>query len=530
VIGNFDYVVVGAGSAGAVIANRLSEGGRHRVALLEAGPASHWLSPIPIGVGRLINDAKANWCFSAKPDSSLAGRSLPVPRGKLLGGSSSINGLVFVRGQPLDYDIWAQLGNTGWGYEDVLPAFRRMESFGGGDTSLRGRSGPLTVTECPDTNPLYDALFAAADCVGLARNSDYNGIDQEGIATAQTTISAGRRMSVAHCYLKPAMRRDNLAVITQAHVDNLVFDGSRCTGVRYTRSGQTHEATAACEVVLSAGAIKSPQLLELSGIGRADVLARNGITLRHELAGVGEGLRDHLSPRMGWPVLRRGVSFNDRARGMKLGWQVLRYAVTRRGFLSLPTAPVLAFVRTREGLATPDVQLHFMPYTYTAKGELHASPGMTAVIYQMRPESLGSVHIASNDAAAQPEINFNFLDTHTDRQTTIDAVKYTRRLMSAPTFDGLVGNEFKPGPRIQNDDEILDWVRRSAETAYHPVGTCKMGADPLAVVDERLRVKGLVGLRVADASIMPTLVSGNTNAACIMIGERAAEMIAADRL
>ena len=524
----YDYIVVGAGAAGGVAASRLSEDPRTRVLLLEAGPARHWLSPIPIAVAKLIDDPKANWCYQAQPEPNMADRSLGVPRGRMLGGSSSINGMVFVRGQSLDYDTWAQFGNRGWSYADVLPFFKKMEHYEAGASELRAEGGPLRVSESADRSPLYDALFAAAEELGLPVNSDYNGADQEGMCVAQTTISNGRRQSVAECYLKPAASRPNLHIVTEALAERLLFDGKRCNGVRYRRGATTEQATARGEVILSSGAINSPKLLELSGIGRPEILNAHAIDVRHALPGVGEGLRDHLSPRMGWGIKQRGVSYNDKARGTGLAWQIIRYALKRDGFLSLSTAPMLAFVKTRPELASPDVQLHFMPYTFTAQRKLHERAGMTVILYQMRPESLGSVHIQSAHPEQVPAIHFNFLANELDRRTTIDSIHYTRRLMETGAMRGICGAEFKPGQQVKSEDEILDWVRRSAETAYHPVGTCKMGSDSGAVVDERLRVHGMQGLRVVDASIMPTLVSGNTNGSCMMIGEKAAAMVVED--
>ena len=524
----YDFIIVGAGSAGGALAYRLSESGKHSVLLLEAGRSGHIYSPVPMGMAKLIDNPAANWCYQAEPEPAMAERALPVPRGKLLGGSSSINGMVYVRGQALDYDNWAQLGNRGWSFADVLPVFRRMEHYeqrDSADPALRGGGGPLRVREVPDRNPLYDALFAAGEQVGLARNADYNGVDQEGMSKTQTTISKGRRMSTAHCYLRPARRRTNLNVQSEALAEQLLLDGKRCVGVRYRQGDSIREARVHHEVILCGGAINSPQLLELSGIGRPDVLSASGIEVAHALEGVGESLRDHLSPRMGWTLQPKGVSFNERARGVGLAWQMMRYAVTRGGFMSLPSAPVLAFLKTREGLATPDVQVHFMPFTYDSKGDLHPLPGMTGILYQMRPESLGSIHIRLRDPSMPPAIRFNFLDNELDRRTTIDSVHWTRKIVNASAMDALRGKEYKPGPDVTADDEILDWVRRTAETAYHPVGTCKMGSDAKAVVDERLRVHGMDGLRIADGSIMPTLVSGNTNAACMMIGERCSDFV-----
>ena len=527
-LNTYDFIVIGAGSAGCVLANRLTANPQHKVLLLEAGPSSHWLSPIPAGVKKLVSDPAANWCHQAQPTPALNGRVIDVPRGRILGGSSAINGSVFVRGQARDYDTWAQLGNRGWSFDDVLPVFKRMENFEPGETVLRSADGPLRVNVTADDNPLYDAWFAAGEQVGLPRNPDYNGPEQDGVCMTQATISNGRRMSASHCYLQPVRKRPNLHVVTGALAQQLILDGKRCTGVKYRAGNRIITAQASRETILSAGSINSPQLLELSGIGRAEVLTSHGIEVRHQLDGVGENLRDHLGPRLEWELTQPGVSFNDRARGFGLPKQLLSYAIFRSGFLGLPTAPVLAFFRSREGLESPDVQVHFMPYTFAADRKIGVTPGMTVVVYQMRPESLGSVHINSCEAGTSPAINFNFLDNDLDRRTTIAAVRFARKLVNASALDHLRGAELSPGPACQSDDEILAWVRTTAATAYHPVGTCKMGQDETAVVDERLRVRGIERLRIADASIMPTLVSGNTNGPCIMIGEKAAEMVLQD--
>ena len=527
----YDYVIVGAGSAGCVLANRLSEDPRRRVLLLEAGPPRHWLSRIPISFSKLIDDPSANWCYRATPEPGMDDRPIPIPRGRVLGGSSAINGLVYVRGQPLDYDTWAQRGNRGWSYADLLPTFRAMERYAGGDEALRGRDGPLKVSEATDRGPLYDALFRAGEEVGLPRNPDYNGASQEGVCTTQVTIDRGRRMSAAHCYLEPARRRANLQVRTGALAHALHLDAGRCAGVRYAANGELHEAEARREVILAAGSINSPQLLELSGIGQPEVLEAQEIAVRHALPGVGENLRDHVTPRLRWRINGPGLTYNDRAQGLGLLWQIARYAVDRKGFLNLPSGPMLAFFRTRPELESPDIQLHFVPFLVAKianKRELDAEPGLTIACYQLRPESTGSVHIASPDPAAPPSIRCNFLDDPLDRETTLAGVRFTRRLIGARAMDAIRGEELAPGPERESDEALLEWIRATAETAYHPVGTCKMGQDPMAVVDERLRVRGIEGLRVADGSIMPTLISGNTNAPCIMIGERASAMVLED--
>ena len=524
----FDYIVVGAGSAGAALASRLTEDPACKVLLLEAGKAGHPWSRFPVSFGLLIDNPAANWCFTSEPEENTANREIPVPRGKLLGGSSSINGLVYVRGQPLDYDTWAQMGNRGWTWEDVAPVFRRMESYEKAGDGIRGADGPLQVTEVPDRNPLYDALFAAAAEVGHKLNPDYNSPDQEGVVKTQVTIKNGRRMSTAHCYLRPAMNRPNLRIVTEAGTRRVLLEGKRCVGVAYEKGGRTIEARAGRETVLAAGAVCSPQILELSGIGRPEMLGAHGIEVQHELPGVGENFRDHINARIQWRVTAKGVSYNERMGTLfgKAG-QVLRYAFTRGGFMSLPSAPLLAFLRTRPELETPDVQMHLVPYAVKdpKRRLLQPFPSMTISCYQLRPESLGSIHIRSADPDAQPAIRFNFLHDEIDRRAMTGGFRMMRELMAARAMAPLRGAEYSPGEEVAGDDEILDWIRNNSQTAYHPIGTCRMGPGPEAVVDDRLRVRGLEGLRIADASIFPTMPSGNTNAPSIMIGERCADFL-----
>ena len=523
----FDYIVVGAGSAGSALANRLSADPAKRVLLLEAGRPSHPWSRIPVGFARLIDNPAANWLYSSEPEESTGGRRIPVPRGRLLGGSSAINGMVFVRGQAEDFDGWAQLGNRGWSYRDVLPLFRRMESYAGGEDEYRGRDGPLRVSDLDESGPLYDAIIGAGQEIGLDYNPDYNGASQDGISMTQASISGGRRMSTAHCYLDPARSRPNLEIRANAATEALLFEGRRCTGVRYRRGGEVHEARADAEVVVSAGAVASPQLLEVSGIGQPDRLKGLGIPVVHELQGVGENLRDHYAPRMKWRIPAKGLTYNDRARGLGLVWQALKFAGARTGLLSLPASPVRAYIRTRPGLASPDAMMSFIPFLATPNFKLAKESGITVITHPLRSESTGSIHAASADPAAPPEIRFNFLSAELDRVITLGGMRMTRRMMGAAALEGIVGEEMAPGEKLESDDELIAWVKEHAETTYHPVGTCKMGSDPMAVVDDRLRVRGMEGLRVADASIMPTLTSGNTNAPSIMIGEKAAEMILA---
>ncbi len=522
----YDFIVVGAGSAGAVVASRLSEDPRCSVLLIEAGPAGNLWSQIPIGYSKLVNNPAANWLYTSEPEPATNSRSLPVPRGKLLGGSSAINGLAFVRGQAQDFDGWAQMGNRGWSYQDVLPLFKRMESYaGGGDDALRGREGPIRVTNPRYDDPLYKALISAAAEVGIAHNPDYNGAVQDGIAMSQASISGGRRMSTAQCYLVPARRRENLTIVTDALSEGLLLEGRRCIGVRYSVGGVRREARAGRDVVVSAGSINSPQLLELSGIGDPDRLAGLGIEVMHALPGVGENLHDHYAPRTRWAVDAKGYTYNDRGRGLGLVNQALRYVLARDGMLAMVAAPIRAFVRSREGLAAPDLLLGWVPMLYEPGPKLSRDSGVTCYAHPMRPESRGSVHIRSADPRQPPAIHFNFHAVEGDGALTVTAIRIARSIMTAPAMAPLQVREIAPGAEAVSDDEILAWVRAAAETTYHPVGTCKMGHDALAVVDDQLRVRGIEGLRVADASIMPTITSGNTNAPAIMIGEKAADLL-----
>ena len=512
------------------LANRLTENSRRRVLLLEAGAKSHPFSRVPVSFGLLIDHPTANWRYTSQPEEGTGNRRIPVPRGRLLGGSSAINGLVFVRGQSLDYDTWGQLGNRGWTYDDVLPVFKRMEHYEHGADDLRSQGGPLRVSEATDEGPFYEAIRAATEELGIPHNPDYNGATQEGIVRTQTTISNGVRMSTARCYLKPVENRPNLRIETGAHTHKVLLDGTKCTGVSYEQGGRMIEANAAKEVIVCTGGVASPQLLELSGIGRPELLQSHGIAVTHELMGVGEHLRDHINARIQYHMKRTELSYNKRMQGLGPAWQVLRYVFQKRGFMSLPSAPMLAFLRTREDMETPDIQMHIVPYAVKnpKKRQLHDFPAMTIAVYQMRPESLGSIHIQSADPHEQPAINFNFLSDPIDRDAMIAGFRRIRTIMGTEAMQRVRGDEYSPGADIETDDQILHYIRNNSETAYHPIGTCRMGQGPGAVVDDRLRVHGLTGLRVADGSVMPTMVSGNTNAACIMIGEKASDMIKED--
>ena len=533
-IASYDYIVVGAGSAGAVLANRLTASGMYKVLLLEAGTegSDFFWSRLPVGVAKMIDNPAVNWCYSSEPDEGSGGRRIDVPRGKMLGGSSSINGMVFVRGQAQDYDHWAQLGNRGWSYQDVLPIFKRMESFDGGSDKYRGRDGLLRVTHTPrHTMPLLENIIAAAGKIGLPYNEDQNGETQEGISMSQVTIAKGRRQSTAFCYLDPVRSRKNLTIAQGAMAESLILDGKRCAGVRYAVNGVQHEAHASREVIVCGGSINSPKLLELSGIGQGDHLRAIGITPVHELRGVGENLRDHYSPRMKFAIKEKNLTFNDNANGWRLAREALKYAMFREGFLASTSVPIRMYFRTRPGLETPDATVSILPFIYEMINRQRLVSkrfkGITMNVNVLRSESTGSVHIKSKDAAEPPAIRFNFLSAEHDRAGLLAAIRKGRELMATSPLKEITGDEIAPGAQLQTDDEILDWVRKTAETTYHPVGTCKMGNDTLAVVNSELKVHGIDGLRVADASIMPTLTSGNTNAPCIMIGEKCSDMVLA---
>jgi len=529
----YDYIVVGAGSAGAVVASRLTENGAYRVLLLEAGVqgSDFFWSRVPVGVSKMIDDPSVNWCYRSEPDEGSGGRHIDVPRGKMLGGSSSINGMVFIRGQAQDYDHWAQLGNRGWSYQDVLPIFKRMERYDGGSDKFRGRSGILRVTDTPRHRmPLLEMIIEAANNIGLPFNSDQNGESQEGVGMSQVTIAKGRRQSTAYCYLDPARGRKNLLIEQGAHAEQLIIEGRRCVGVRYSVNGVPREARASREVIVSGGAINSPKLLELSGIGQGDLLRSLGIAPVHELRGVGENLRDHYSPRVKFAIKARNLTFNDNARGWRLAREALKYGLFGNGFLASTAVPVRMYFRTREGLETPDAVISIAPFLYemvNRERRIARRQGITMNVNVLRSESIGSIHIKSKNAADPPAIRFNFLSSEHDRTGLLAAIRKGRELMATSPLKDVTGEEIAPGAAIQSDADLLDWVRNNAETTYHPVGTCKMGSDPMAVVDRELRVHGLEGLRVADASIMPTLTSGNTNAPSIMIGEKCAEMVLA---
>lgn len=526
----YDFIVAGAGSAGCVLAHRLSEGGRHSVLLLEAGPedASLWIH-LPIGYGKTMFHKVYNWGFHTEPDPGMNGRRIYWPRGRGLGGSSSINGLIFIRGQPRDYDHWESLGNRGWGWKDVLPYFIRSEHNTRGPDAWHGANGPLWCSDIGERHELMEAIIAAANELGIASNPDFNGASQEGVGYYQLSTKKGWRCSAATAYLRPARKRANLTVETGALVTCVRFEGRRAVGVRYEQRGRTFEARAGREVILAAGAIQSPQLLQLSGIGEGALLSSMGIPVVSALPGVGANLSDHLQLRVLYKVAKP-ITTNDDLRTpwgrARIGLQWLLF---RKGPLAVGINQGGMFARVLPESATPDVQFHFATLSADlAGGKPHPWPGCTFSVCQLRPESRGTVTIRSRDARQPPAIRANYLSTEADRRCAIEALKLTRRLAAAPALSPYLAQEYRPGPQVRTDDELLAFAREFGATIFHPSGTCRMGSDAMAVVDERLRVHGTSGLRVVDCSVMPMLVSGNTNAPVVMIAEKASDMILRD--
>ena len=526
----YDYIVVGAGSAGCVLANRLSADPAKRVLLLEAGGRdwNPWIH-IPVGYFKTMHNPGTDWCYKTEPDKGLNGRRLDWPRGKVLGGSSSINGLLYIRGQKEDYDQWRQLGNTGWSYDDVLPYFIRAEDQERGADDYHGVGGPLAVSNMRIRRELCDKFIEAAGELGIPPSDDFNGARQEGAGYFQLTARNGRRCSTAVGYLKPAKQRPNLTVVTHAQTERVLFEGRRAVGVAYRRKGRPQEARCRGEVILAAGAIGSPQILMLSGIGPGGHLQGFDIPVIHDLPGVGRNLQDHLQVRM---VFKTNVpiTMNDQVHNpFKKMLMGLDYIFFRRGPLSMGASQVCVFARTSPEAATPDIQFHLQPLSADKPGDgLHRFSAFTSSTCQLRPESRGVIELRSPFAQDYPAIHPNYLATVKDQQVTVAGMKMSRAIAGTKTLAPLIECELKPGIAAASDEQLLEAARNISQTIYHPVGTCKMGRDAAAVVDERLRVHGLQGLRVVDASIMPTLVSGNTNAPTIMIAEKASDMILAD--
>ncbi len=534
---DYDFIVVGAGSAGCVLAKRLTESGRHRVLLLEAGGAdrSPWIH-MPIGYGKAFYDKRINWMYMTEPDAGLGGRRNYWPRGKVIGGSSSINAMVFIRGHPGDFDDWQAMGNPGWGWDGVLPYFKRSETNQSGGDALRGDGGPLFVSDVSqDLHPLcQDFLKAGQEC-GLPYNPDFNGPSSEGVGLYQCTVKNGIRMSAARAYLRPARKRSGLRIESRALATRILFEGTRAVGVEYRRNGRTISARAGREVILSAGAVNSPQLLQLSGVGTADKLRALGIDVVRDAPAVGQNLQDHLG--MDYHFLSRAPTLNDQLHPWwgKI-WQGALYVLTRQGPLSLSVNQGGGFMRTRAELDRPNMQLYFSPVSYTKappsrRPLMNPDPFSAFLlgIQPTRPTSRGSIEIVSPDPQAHPSIRPNYLSTNHDVEEMLQGVRFIRTLAAAPSLARLIEGEIQPGPEVQSTDDLLEDIRQRSSTVFHPVGTCRMGSDPKRdVVDPRLRLHGLAALRVVDASVFPTITSGNTNAPTIMVGEKASDMILQD--
>lgn len=535
----FDFIIVGAGSAGCVLANRLTENGKYSVLLLEAGGSdlNFWIW-MPIGYGKTFYRKSVNWMYHTEPNPGLENRTSYWPRGKVMGGSSSINAMVYVRGQPEDFEDWKAMGNPGWGWQDVLPWFRKLETNDMGGDAHRGDSGPLHVASITrDMHPLCGDFLRAAQEMQIPHNPDFNGAQQEGVGAYQITAKGGMRMSTARAYIRPARRRKNLHIVQHALATCITFEGKRATGVRYRHHGQEVEARARREVILSAGAINTPQLLQLSGIGPAALLHDKGIPLRHAAEGVGRNLQDHLC--IDHLFHARVLSLNDQLRPWhgKL-WQGLRYVMARRGPLALGVNQAGGFVATASSQGRPNIQLFFSPLSYTKAPPGRRPlmnpdpfPGFLLSAQPMRPTSRGHLAIRSADPAEPPEIHPNYLATDFDLQEMLEATQLLRRFSATPAMARIIKTELRPGLQVQSDSDMIADCRARATTVYHPVSTCRMGPDPAVdVVDHRLRVHGMAALRIVDASIFPTLTSGNTNAPVIMVAEKAADMILSDTI
>ena len=528
----FDYIIAGAGSAGCVLANRLSADPRNRVLLLEAGGRDNWIwFHIPAGYLFAIGNARADWLYKTQSEAGLNGRALNYPRGRVIGGSSAINAMLYLRGQAQDYDGWRQLGLEGWGWDDVLPLFKGMEDHYAGASAFHGAGGEWRVEEPRSRWEILDAVLEAAAEIGIPKVRDFNTGDNFGAAYFQVNQKTGRRWSAARGFLKPVLNRSNLTVVTGAQVERVVFAGKRAVALRYVRDGQIVEAKARGEIILAAGAIGSPQILELSGVGRGDVLTRTGAPVVHELQGVGENLQDHLQLRPIFKVSNTRTLNVDYQSLWKRAMMGVDYALRRRGPLAMAPSQLGIFARSSAEYATPNVEFHLQPLSLDKFGEpMHAFGAITVSVCNLRPASRGHVHIASGDYRAAPAIQPNYLSEEEDRRVAADSIRLARRLCAAKALARFSPEEFRPGAELQSDDELVRAAGDIGTTIFHPVGTAKMGADndPAAVLDARLRVRGLQGLRVADASVMPRITSGNTNSPTMMIAEKAARMILED--
>ncbi len=527
---SYDYIIIGAGSAGCALASRLSREASRRVLLLEAGgPDRHPMIHVPLGFAFLMKDKSVNWCYQTEPEPELNYRKIAWPRGKVVGGTSAINGMVYIRGQREDYAAWAAAGNPGWSWDEILPFFRASEHNARGADELHGSGGGLWVDEVGPPLECTDLFIQAGVSIGLPCNTDFNGPSQEGIGRYQVNVRNGVRQTAATSFLKPALKRASLELVTHALAEKLLLDGERVTGVQYRHKDKVLRVAARRCVILCGGAINSPQLLELSGIGNPDVLGPLGLATQHALPGVGENLQDHLTINV-QQGLRNVRTFADETTPLGLLRNALRWVIRREGLLIHPACQAGAFLRSSPGVERPDAQIHFTPAAgrLNAHGNLTTVPGTTATVCNLRPTSRGSVHVRTPFPDYPPAIRANYLATEADRRVMIDAVKRVREIFASSVFDGYRDAEIKPGVNCSSDAQILEFIRREAESVYHPVGTCAMGAGEDAVVDHRLRVHGLEGLRIADASVIPNIISGNTNALCVAIGLKAAGMLIED--
>ncbi len=530
-----DFIVIGAGSAGSVVADRLTESGKHSVLLLEAGGKDNnpWIH-IPAGLSKILPNRSVNWHTVTEPCPGLNGRRMPIHRGRVLGGSSSINGMIYTRGQPEDYNQWADEGNDGWSWEDVLPYFTKEEDYHGGRNSAHGAGGTLKVSQIePSSSVTYQFLDAAVNA-GIPINEDVNSGDQEGVYHSHATVENGRRCSAARAFLRRAQSRTNLEIRTGALVSGLTFSGKRAVGVSYTLpDGSSHLSECNREIIVSAGAFGSPQILQLSGIGDPQELFRVGIEPFHELEGVGRNLQDHLFAHLKARLHPQFKTLNQTLTSTpRLAIEVFRWLLFRKGAMCVSSSEINGFFRSQPGLNRPDLQLAFRPYSFsvTESGapEIDPYPAFTASAIQLRPESTGTVQLRSSDPCEQPLIHPNYLDVEEDIHSLLRGLRRVRDVLQQSPLKEMVDTEVDPGIHLQSEEELVEYIRNTATTVYHPAGTCKMGAGPEAVVDKNLNVHGLEGLRVIDASIMPNITSGNTNAPSIMIGEKGADLIKKD--
>ena len=525
----YDYIVIGAGSSGCVLANRLSADSNNKVLVLEAGGAdlNPWIH-VPVGYFKTMHHPSTDWCYMTEPDEGINNRRLQWPRGKVLGGSSSLNGLLYVRGQAEDYDRWEALGNKGWSYKDVLPYFKKSEDQERGADEYHGVGGPLKVSDLRLRRPIADFFIKAAEQIGIPLNKDYNGANQEGVGYFQQTAHKGFRWSTARGFLRPAMKRNNVTVKTRCHTNRILFDGDRAIGVEYQKKGTTYQAMVNKEVILSAGAIGSPQILQLSGVGETSLLDGLEIPVIKDLPGVGKNLQDHLQIRLVFKTSQRTLNdeVNSYFKQFKVG---LQYFFKRTGPLTLAASQIVIFTKSNPEVERPDIQFHMQPLSADKPGDgAHKFSAFTSSVCQLRPNSRGYINIVSKDPQKYPEIHPNYLSDERDLKVAVDSVKIARKIAEAPALKEHIIDEYVPGRQFQTDEELLDAARQFSQTIYHPTSTCKMGHDEMAVVDDRLKVHGITGLRVVDASIMPEIVTGNTNAPAIMIAEKAADMVLED--